>query len=84
VFHHAESVPYAFQLLNGTELFGQKLRLQNKATGIGGYLGYLQGAGTKNEILYKFTVTCNSLWWSRSRSFWSEPDLEPTPAPASD
>ena len=35
VFHHPESVPYAFELLNGTELFGQRIRLQNKATGLG-------------------------------------------------
>lgn len=44
VFHHPESVEYAFNLLNGTELFGQKIRLQNKATGLG-LNGRPMGAG---------------------------------------
>jgi hypothetical protein len=37
VFQHPESVDYAFKLLNGTELFNQNIRLQNKATGLGKY-----------------------------------------------
>ena len=32
VFQHAESTQYAFDLLNGTELFRQPIRLQNKET----------------------------------------------------
>ena len=35
VFQHAESVKYAFDLLNGTELFRQQIRLQQKETGLG-------------------------------------------------
>ena len=35
VFQHEESLQYAFDLLNGTELFRQPLRLQNKTTGLG-------------------------------------------------
>jgi len=35
VFQHAESTQYAFDLLNGTELFRQAIRLQNKETGLG-------------------------------------------------
>ena len=35
VFQHEESTEYAFNLLNGTELFRQAIRLQNKDTGLG-------------------------------------------------
>ena len=35
VFQHAESTQYAYDLLNGTELFRQPIRLQNKETGLG-------------------------------------------------
>lgn len=35
VFQHAESVKYAFDLLNETELFGKQIRLQQKETGLG-------------------------------------------------
>ena len=35
VFQHVESTEYAFNLLNGTELFRQPIRLQNKDTGLG-------------------------------------------------
>ena len=35
VFQHEESLQYAFDLFNGTELFRQPLRLQNKTTGLG-------------------------------------------------
>ena len=35
VFQHVESTQYAFDLLNGTELFRQPIRLQNKDTGLG-------------------------------------------------
>jgi len=35
VFQHQESTEFAYNLLNGTELFGQPIRLQNKATGLG-------------------------------------------------
>jgi len=35
VFQHEESVQFAYDLLNGTELFRQKIRLQNKTTGLG-------------------------------------------------
>ena len=35
LFSHAESVKFAFNLLNGTVLYGQQLRLQNSATGLG-------------------------------------------------
>ena len=38
VFQHAESTQYAFDLLNGTELFRQAIRLQNKETGLGGFV----------------------------------------------
>jgi len=39
VFQHAESTQYAFDLLNGTELFRQPIRLQNKETGLGMGMG---------------------------------------------
>lgn len=35
VFQHEESVKFAYELFNGTELFRQKIRLQNKTTGLG-------------------------------------------------
>ena len=35
VFQHEESTEYAFNLFNGTELFRQAIRLQNKDTGLG-------------------------------------------------
>ena len=35
VFQHTESVKYAYDLLNGTELFRQQIRLQQKETGLG-------------------------------------------------
>ena len=35
LFQHAESTRYAFDMLQGTKLFGQPLRLQNKETGLG-------------------------------------------------
>ena len=35
VFQHVESIKYAFELLNGTELFRQPIRLQQKETGLG-------------------------------------------------
>ena len=35
VFQHVESVKYAYELLNGTELFRQQIRLQQKETGLG-------------------------------------------------
>jgi len=34
-FEHVESVKYAFNLLNGTELYRQSIKLQNKETGLG-------------------------------------------------
>ena len=41
VFQHAESTQYAFDLLNGTELFRQPIRLQNKETGLGKYITFI-------------------------------------------
>ena len=38
VFQHVESTQYAYDLLNGTELFRQPIRLQNKETGLGSKL----------------------------------------------
>ena len=35
VFQHEESTEYAFNLLNGTELFRKAIKLQNKETGLG-------------------------------------------------
>lgn len=35
LFQHAESTRYAFDMLQGTKLFGQPIRLQNKETGLG-------------------------------------------------
>ena len=35
LFCHPESVKYAFSLLNGTVLYGQQLRLQHRASGLG-------------------------------------------------
>ena len=35
IFQHEMSVQYAYDLLNNVELFGQRLRLQNKETGLG-------------------------------------------------
>ena len=35
VFQHVESIKYAYDLLNGTELFRQQIRLQQKETGLG-------------------------------------------------
>jgi len=35
VFQHECSVKYAYDLLNNTQLFGNKIRLQNKTTGLG-------------------------------------------------
>ena len=35
VFQHQESTQFAYDLLNGTELFRQQIRLQNKTTGLG-------------------------------------------------
>ena len=35
VFQHQESTQFAYDLLNGTELFRQNIRLQNKTTGLG-------------------------------------------------
>ena len=35
VFQHVESVKFAFELLNSTELFKQPIRLQQKETGLG-------------------------------------------------
>ena len=35
VFQHEETTNFAYELLNGTELFNQAIRLQNKATGLG-------------------------------------------------
>ena len=35
VFHHEESIKYSYELLNGIELYGQRLRLQHKETGLG-------------------------------------------------
>jgi len=35
VFEHEESIKYAYDLLNGIELYGQKLKLQHKETGLG-------------------------------------------------
>ena len=35
VFEHGESIKYAYDLLNGVELYGQRLRLQHKETGLG-------------------------------------------------
>ena len=42
VFQHVESIKYAFDLLNGTELFKQQIRLQQKETGLGKsiFMGY--------------------------------------------
>ena len=39
VFQHQESTEYAFNLFNGTELFRQAIRLQNKDTGLGELTG---------------------------------------------
>ena len=41
VFQHQESTQFAYELLNGTELFRQPIRLQNKATGLG-KLGWVE------------------------------------------
>ena len=35
VFQDRESIKYAYDLLNGVELYGQRLRLQHKETGLG-------------------------------------------------
>ena len=35
VFQHEETTNFAYELLNGTELFKQPIRLQNKTTGLG-------------------------------------------------
>merc|ERR1711915_961215 len=35
VFQHQESVKFAYDLLNGTELFRQPIKLQQKSTGLG-------------------------------------------------
>jgi len=35
VYQHEESVKFAYDLLNGTEIFKQRIRLQNKTTGLG-------------------------------------------------
>ena len=37
VFQHPESVKYAYDLLNGTELFRQQIKLQQKETGLGNF-----------------------------------------------
>lgn len=39
VFEHPESIKYAYDLLNGVELYGQRLRLQHKETGLGINIG---------------------------------------------
>lgn len=43
-YQHEDSVKYAFDLLNNVELFGQKLRLQNKETGLGMRTGFRKHA----------------------------------------
>jgi len=35
VYEHEESIRYAYELFNGIELYGQRLRLQHKETGLG-------------------------------------------------
>jgi len=48
VFQHEETTNFAYELLNGTELFKQPIRLQNKTTGLGlggGGGGYNQRSG---------------------------------------
>jgi len=39
-FQHEESVKFAYDLLNNVQLFGQRLRLQNKETGLGMRTGF--------------------------------------------
>jgi len=48
VFQHVESIKYAFELLNGTELFRQPIRLQQKETGLG--LGQQSGRSQPQGI----------------------------------
>jgi len=45
VFEHGESIKYAYDLLNGVELYGQRLRLQHKETGLGINIGRPNIAG---------------------------------------
>jgi len=39
VYEHRESIKYAFDIFNGIELYGQRLRLQQKETGLGIHVG---------------------------------------------
>ena len=54
VFQHAESTQYAFDLLNGTELFRQPIRLQNKETGLGKYVYHFHFIMLCTQVRIKF------------------------------
>ena len=41
LYEHPESVKYAYDLFNGTELFRQQIKLQQKETGLGNFLSFI-------------------------------------------
>ena len=60
-FEDVESVKYAYDLLNGTELYRQSIRLQNKETGLGIIKTYSFEEMPRNSVF----ITCScSIWRS--------------------
>ena len=60
VFQHAESTKYAYDLLNGTELFRQPIRLQNKETGLGMTDRY-RSVSAGGSLISRYSVVNNNV-----------------------
>ena len=68
VFQHTESVKYAYDLLNGTELFRQQIRLQQKETGLGNELFALC-------VIFSLMMSVVQVWEARTTTRGTEPCL---------